>query len=111
MQAELAQEPDAAQRRSIHIAGINAAGEERDNPLMCASRRIAWLQDTPAQGVWNTWRVGALRPDRPYVAWRDVVVLDAENRAIAVFNLTDHDLASPAQYEALADILRRAAAR
>jgi hypothetical protein len=111
MQAELNAEPDAGQRLPIRIAGINAAGEEHDNARMCAGRRIAWLQDTPAERVWHTWSVAALRPDKPYVVWRDVVVLDADNRAIAVFNLTDHDLESNAEYQALARLLRRAATR
>jgi hypothetical protein len=111
MQAELNAEPDAGQRLPIHIAGINAVGEERDNTRMCEGRRIAWLQDTPTERVWDRWSVAALRPDKPYVVWRDVVVLDAENRAIAIFNLTDHDLQSDAEYQTLARLLRRAATR
>lgn len=56
------------------------------------------LQDTAADDVWGKW----------VVTYRDVVVLDRENKRIAVFNLTVNDLGVPANYQALDMILRDA---
>ena len=61
--------------------------------------------------VWGAWRVNNLRPEQPGVTYRDVIVLDRENRAVAVYNLTEHSLGDPANYAALKDILRAAASR
>ena len=87
--------------RPVRILGINAAGQERDNALACEGRSLPWLQDTAAVDAWGRWRA----------AWRDVVVLDAENRVTAVYNLTDHDLAVAAHREHLEGLLRDAARR
>jgi hypothetical protein len=52
-----------------------------------------------------------LRPEHPGVDYRDVIVLDAENRAVAVYNLTSHDLGRPSNFEELRNILIQAATR
>jgi hypothetical protein len=57
------------------------------------------LQDTAQQDVWTSWAV----------TWRDVVVVDAENRTTSIFNLTEHNLGDPANYDALRSILIDAA--
>jgi hypothetical protein len=88
-----------ATARAIRILGVNKAGEERDNALMCQGRTLPWLQDTPAANVWTTW----------HVTWRDVVVLDADNKVVRVYNLTDNDLSDPAKYAELRSILLAAA--
>ncbi len=49
--------------------------------------------------MWASW--GA--------TWRDVRILDAENTVVAVYNLTEHDLAEPAHYDALRALLLEAA--
>ena len=85
--------------RAIHILGINQAGQEQDNALMCQGRTLPWLQDTPSANVWGSWRV----------TWRDVVVLDADNKVIHVYNLTDNDLSDPNKYRELRGILVGAA--
>lgn len=91
---------DAAQPPTpVHILGVNAAGEEADNALVCAGRLLPWLQDTPAQSVWGAW----------HVTYRDVVILDRENRVLQVYNLTAHNLGDPASYNELRDILLAAA--
>ena len=43
------------------------------------------------------------------INYRDVVVLDEENRVAVVYNLTEHSLADPADYDSLKAILRDAA--
>jgi hypothetical protein len=89
----------ATTTRPIRILGVNAAGEESDNAIICAGRVLPWLQDTPQARVWDAWQV----------TWRDVVVLDGDNRVILVYNLTDHDLSSPANYAELKSSLLGAA--
>lgn len=85
--------------RAVRILGVNGVGAESGNALMCAGRTLPWLQDTPQANVWSSWNV----------TYRDVVVLDAENRVIRVYNLTDHDLANAANYAELKAILVGAA--
>jgi hypothetical protein len=84
---------------SIHLLGVNAAGEESGDSLAVQGRTLPWLQDTPAADVWKAWAVG----------WRDVVILDQGNRRIAVYNLTAHDLSVAANYDSLKTLLVNAA--
>ena len=110
MQAELNADPAAGSRLPIVISGINAAGHESFNTVIVENRTIPWLQDTGAQDVWGTWRVNEARPEAPGIEWRDLVVLDAENRVISVYNLTDpNDLARPSVYQLVKDMLVNAA--
>ncbi len=83
----------------IQILGINAAGLESGNPSITAGRALPWLQDTPEANVWAAWQV----------TFRDVVILDTENRPVAAYNLTVHDLADPASYAELKQLLTDAA--
>jgi hypothetical protein len=83
----------------IHILGINAAGQESDNDLMVAGRTLPWLQDTQSQDVWTDWKV----------TWRDVIVLDSDNKVAGIYNLTDHNLATVANYDSLKALLIRVA--
>ena len=110
MQAELNAEAVAdSTRKPIGILGINLQGLESGNSFITGGRILPWLQDVAAVDVWSTWRVNELRPDAPGVVWRDVIVVDAANHPIAVYNLTDHNLASPSNYEFLKATLRDAA--
>lgn len=86
--------------RPIRILGINAAGLESGNPTICAGRTLPWLQDISSVNVWNSWGV----------TFRDVVILDAQNKRIGVYNLTDHNLKTPANYAELRAMLISAAA-
>jgi hypothetical protein len=86
----------------VHCLGVNHMDAASGNPQMCAGRVLPWLQDTAEQRVWQ---------DRWQVTARDVVVLDAENVKVAVFNCTAHDLAVPENYAALKAILLAAAHR
>ncbi|MBK7582007.1 MAG: hypothetical protein IPI67_17595 [Myxococcales bacterium] len=78
---------------------MNGIALESGNSTITAGRTLPWLQDTLAADVWNKWMV----------EYRDVVVLDKENRPIAVYNLTVHDLADPNNFAALKSILVDAA--
>src|SRR5213082_3121051 len=85
MQAELLAANPATK---IRILGVNQAGSESGNDLMCAGRTLPWLQDTIAQNVWGSWAVTN----------RDVDILDAANVKVDVYNLTVHSLAKPPNY-------------
>jgi hypothetical protein len=84
---------------SIQIQGVNEVGQEAGNPVICAGRTIPWLQDTPSVNAWGKWQV----------TWRDVVVLDPQNKVLFVYNLTDHDLADSTNYAELRSRLLQAA--
>ena len=75
------------------------AGHESGNASAVTGRTIPWLQDTPSENVWSDWAV----------TYRDLVILDAENQKIDVYNLTTHDLADPANYAELKQKLLEAA--
>jgi hypothetical protein len=89
----------AGMRPIIQILGVNAAGQESGNANIVAGRTIPWLQDTEGQHVWNAWAV----------TYRDVIVLDAQNRPVGVYNLTEHNLAVSANYDSLKAMMTRAA--
>lgn len=89
MQAEiLAANPDSR----IRLFGINQAGSEFGNDFVTGT--IPLLQDA-ADGAWTTWKP----------VYRDVVILDAQNRKVGVFNLTDHDLQVQEEYDTLKAML------
>lgn len=85
--------------RPIHLLGINNVGAESGNPTISVGRTIPWLQDVPEQHVVVAWQVDH----------RDVVILDARNRVIRKYNLTEHSLLEPANYAELKSILIAAA--
>ena len=95
MQAEiLAANPES----KIRVIGVNQTGQEAWNDVAVEGNVAPWLQDVD-DTVWTSWQA----------AWRDVVVLDAENRKVAVFNLIEHDLVNAEDYAALRAILLAAA--
>jgi len=74
---------------------VNATGLESGNDLVTALGDIPWLQDNALTDVWGAWEV----------TYRDVVILNAENQPVGVFNLTEHDLAVPGEFAALEALL------
>jgi len=98
---QMQSEFDAADStRTVHILGVNLAGLEAGNPVITSDRTIPWLQDTAEADVWQKWGV----------TWRDVVILDRQNRRFAVYNLTTHDLADSTNYDSLKTLLSQAVA-
>jgi hypothetical protein len=78
----------------IRIIGVNELGQEFGNVNI--TEPMPWLQDVDADGdghgdVWKLWDV----------EWRDVTILDRENVPAATYNLTDFDLAVPANFAEL----------
>ena len=80
---------------TITCLGVNGIGQESGNAAVCAGRDLPWLQDLAAVNAWTSWAV----------AYRDVFVLDDENRVFAVYNLTSRDLANAANYSELKSLL------
>ncbi|MCO6458152.1 MAG: hypothetical protein J5I93_22840 [Pirellulaceae bacterium] len=89
----------------IQILGMNQLGHEGGNPSITDGRDLPWLQDVDADqngssDVWlNSW---------PF-AYRDVVILDAENRVLSRYNLTSNDLRVAANYDELKQLFLDAA--
>ena len=83
----------------VVISGVNAVGYDSGNTPAVTGNDIAWLQDTTLVDAWGLWSP----------VYRDVVVLGENNNEIAVYNLTVNDLADPANYDALKQILTDAA--
>lgn len=91
---------------NIQIVGINEFGQDPPgaNDLATTNRTTPWLQDGDSDGnqnsdVWESW--GAI--------WRDVTILDGQNEAVDVYNLTTNDLGASANYATMRDKLIGAA--
>jgi hypothetical protein len=80
---------------------VNGVGYEEKNDEMCEGRDLAWLQDTAGAKVWNDWGV----------IYRDVIMLDADNKLVGVYNVTDQDLVLDENYAALFALMEEAAAQ
>jgi hypothetical protein len=87
---------------AIHCLGVNLIGSESGNDGMCVGRIQPWLQDNATQRVWE---------DKWQVNYRDVVILDSENRRFAIFNCTAYDLSITSNYDSLKSLLLAAAHR
>jgi hypothetical protein len=84
---------------SVQIAGVNEAGREFGNAEICRGRNLPWLQESHTHSVWGEWNV----------AYRDVIILNADNEPVTIYNLTDHTLDDPRNYDTLKGLLRQAA--
>ncbi|MCA9620132.1 MAG: hypothetical protein KC731_13995 [Myxococcales bacterium] len=88
---------------AVQILGVNEDGHQQADynaaGKICDGRDLPFLESGPSDSAWTDWRV----------TYRDVVVLNADNEVVAVFNLTSHDLADAANHAALRDILTGAA--
>lgn len=94
MQAEILAANPASK---IRIFAVNDAGQEPWNLEAAGTDRVVpILQDTVAVGAWGLWSP----------VYRDVVILDGNNEALGVFNLSDRNLALRPEYDALLDYLR-----
>ncbi len=83
----------------VTLFGINAANLESGNPIITAGRDIGWLQETVDEPVWTEWGI----------FYRDVVILDGENRVVAIYNVTEHNLSDVANYDELYGLFEAAA--
>lgn len=91
MQGEL----DAVAPGAVALLAVNGAGYESGNDGFVMGKTMPLLQDTAQVNAWAAWQV----------TYRDVVVLDAEGKQRAVYNLTTNDLSVPANFAALRQLL------
>ncbi len=88
----------------IQFVGVNQAGLDYGNETFTDGVDLPWLQDVDADGdgrsdAWAAWDVLP----------RDVVILDADNRPVATYNLTTHDIAEAENYAALKQLITEVA--
>ncbi len=81
----------------IAILGVNEHGQQSANDVITAKSDVPWLQDVDD----NQNNVSDVWYDRWQITYRDVWLVDEANELASVFNLTSHDLANPANYNAL----------
>ena len=74
-------------------------GYDSGNTSVTSGRTLPWLQDDSEYEVWTTWDID----------FRDVAILDGENRLIAIYNLTTNGLSDSANYDELDAIFREVA--
>ena len=67
----------------IKIIGLNAIDRSTRDSFL-EDRDLPWLQDTEQERVWQQWNI----------QYRDLLILDTENRSVAVFNLTSTNLST-----------------
>jgi hypothetical protein len=70
----------------VTLFGVNGVGFESGN---------ADLQDTAEEDAWTQWAP----------TYRDVVILNADNEVVGIYNLTVNSLAVAENYEALTQLL------
>lgn len=85
----------------MRFLGVNRADGADDASLATDGHTIALLQDDEEQDVWGSWEV----------EWRDLVVLDAENRVVGVMNLTEYDLGEEENVQLVRELVAEAEAR
>ena len=85
---------------NINILGVNEFGHDSGNSLVIDGRDLPWLQDIDDNGdgasdTWDSWDV----------TFRDVMITDAQNEKVAVYNLTTNDLSNADNFAALKQLL------
>lgn len=85
--------------RAVHILGVNSVGAESGNDGMIAGRVLPWMQASAAVDPWTLW----------HVTYRDVYIVGPGNEHVGTYNLTDHDLGVPANYQTLMNQILAAA--
>ena len=70
---------------------MNEVGHEAGNALVAEGRELPWLQDADlnANSLSDVWT------ESWDITFRDVVILDGQNKVVSVYNLTSHDLGNP----------------
>lgn len=79
----------------VTLYGVNGVGFESGNANFTDGRDIGLLQDTAEVDAWTQW-------DPTY---RDVVIVNADNEVVGVYNLTSNNLGVAENYEALTQML------
>ena len=80
---------------AIQLVGVNGIQYSSGNDYVTKERDIPWLQDTIDVDLWTQWGI----------QYRDVVVLDGENKPIFIMNLSAQSLSDPDNYAELRERL------
>jgi hypothetical protein len=83
---------------NIEVLGVNRQ-DRSDYNSNIAPYHLPWLQDTFTNSVWGLW----------HVTYRDLRILDSQNRLFTTYNLTDHDLSDAGNRETLKEAFMEAA--
>ena len=88
----------------IEILGVNDWALGIGNEAVSEGRDIPWLQDVDGDDngvsdIWEQWDV----------TFRDVVILDANNEKVEVYNVTVHNLSDTQNYDTLRQMFITAA--
>ena len=88
MQGELDEEyPDL----DIKILSINQIGAENGTSSFSEIHALPMVNDNPTDDIWTEWDC----------EWRDFYILNKNNELLEVYNLTEHNLNDPVNYEEL----------
>ena len=89
----------------VDTADVGADGVDGTADDVTAIRDIPWLQDVDADsdGSSDLWE------ESWPVTYRDVIILDAANVQVGVYNLTNNSLADAGNYDALRQMFINAA--
>jgi hypothetical protein len=98
MQEEMESEGHAT---PIHVAGVNEPGSEGGNDAFTVGLGLPWLQDTAAAMAGASWGAEHF----------DLVIVDQDNVAVAVYSLIEYDLSDPADYNEIKRALAAVADR
>ena len=96
MQNELISEyPDLP----INILSINQIGAENGIDSFNETHALPMVHDNTTEGIWVLWQS----------QWRDFYILNRQNELLEVYNLTQHNLNDPLNYQELKQKLIQAA--
>ena len=84
---------------NISLLSINKIAAESGVASFNTTHNLPMVQDDTDQLIWDAWQGN----------WRDVYILDKENKLIEIYNLTEHNLNDPLNYEELKSKLITAA--
>jgi len=79
----------------VHFLGVNDSLQAAGNSLIPFIAHLPWLQDDATQHVWDSWNAN----------YRDIMILDQNNTPVARFNVTTYNLATPANFDSLKNLL------
>ena len=92
------QDQFTAEGKNISMIGVNQFGFDSSNDEITLLGDLPWLQEEDGDNVWASWSV----------TYRDVIILDKENKIVDVFNLTNQDLENSEHFSNLKDLFERA---
>ena len=78
---------------------INQIGAETGTTSFDATHALPMVNDNPTENIWQKWES----------QWRDFYILNRNNELLEIYNLTEHNLNDPNNYQELKLKIRIAA--